>query len=930
VSEHGATRAEEALAAQDWRASGHLSLRGLDLRELPPFPPEALTLRSLDLSGNRLAEVPEQVWELAALERLDLASNHLTSLGPGIGRLTALRVLDVSENRLAALPAELANCKYLERLDLYGNRLEDLSPLAGLPALTDLDAAGNRLLSVEALPTPDSLAYLDLSGNGLAELPATLARLRALRRLDVSGNRMTSDNLTVLRSLPLEELYLDDNLLAQPPLELASLPLLRRFSATDNPFGELPPAALPAWSVVVPAVERAVWQRISGEADPSRQHVDAPTYSFDFELALDTPRDAHDVLDLYYKRFQDLPATLRTGDGASMRLGETSRRTALAHVAGAGAGLRAGRALFGIEPTKDRNAVRDVAAFVAQAVARLPRAELLTRRGTEPDISFHAEAEPIVGLRESGPAAAAPLPAVAAPEPPAEAEQTAVVESEPRVLNVAMADAERGLLSPDDTLAPARDHLVRIDVGPRSPDSVVANPVPFPADELEPSSPQGWWLGVVLSSSDVDVAADVHRVFLPFVGPSWVCVCNGSEHVCAADQRHSHLWVRIRTRDGGGPASLRCTVYDRNNAIQSLRLDFTVADDPIAGAAIRAVIDYSLAEDVGCAEALGSRGLHVLTNESTAGTHKIVVNDGTRAIAVDVGETQASEAFKALRTKLTEVTLGKDGETLQYDEHNVKPAAEFVKDLEGLARLGSQLLLAVLPDSDDRVYVLEQLHERTKIQISRVTKTTFPWALIYDIPRETDPPWQLCPLLEGWDQHRDQLSSYPASCPFGAPHDVNVLCPYGFWGFRHLIEQPPSVRAGVLRDRIMVTPPARAASARSLALDQALTTTHFDDLNVCLKDRFELDRCDTRDTLREAFGAPGLPLVYFYCHGRTAELAGTQMKMPFLEIGAGDRIAPGDFAAWNDAGGWGPEHWKATAPLVFINGCGTAALAPIP
>lgn len=113
----------------------------------------------------------------------------------------------------------------------------------------------------------------------------------------------------------------------------------------------------------------------------------------------------------------------------------------------------------------------------------------------------------------------------------------------------------------------------------------------------------------------------------------------------------------------------------------------------------------------------------------------------------------------------------------------------------------------------------------------------------------------------------EQLANYLDGCPYQAEHPkMNVLCPYGFWGLRHLIEEPPSVKQGVLRDAIRVYPPAKAALVRSLALNPELTKQHFSQLQGCLSPPFELLSCDSRERLRCALADPTLPLVYFYCH----------------------------------------------------------------
>ena len=59
----------EELARQPWRKTGQLTLRRLGLKTLPSLPTEAMGLRSLDVSSNRLQELPEWVWDLEQLER---------------------------------------------------------------------------------------------------------------------------------------------------------------------------------------------------------------------------------------------------------------------------------------------------------------------------------------------------------------------------------------------------------------------------------------------------------------------------------------------------------------------------------------------------------------------------------------------------------------------------------------------------------------------------------------------------------------------------------------------------------------------------------------------------------------------------------------------------------------------------------------------
>lgn len=503
--------------------------------------------------------------------------------------------------------------------------------------------------------------------------------------------------------------------------------------------------------------------------------------------------------------------------------------------------------------------------------------------------------------------------------------------AEPRVVNVMLADQSGGRLPETTALAPVASYLLRVWLGLRADASVVINPTPLPLRDLVPTSSAGWWFDVVVASTDVDIKTSAQRVFLPLNGASWVCSCTGIEHSCRPRDRRPYLDIPFGTRSGTGPASLRCTVYNRNNAIQSIRLAFAVGADPTSATRIHGVVDYSLADDLALAEALPPRRLNVLTNESEAGTHTILVKgEDVQPVTVNLTESAASEVLRSVRRELTLITLGRDEKTTQYDQDNAAPVEQLTKDLETMAHLGSAFWEKTVPIGTDQDVLRPLLTTTATIQIARVTSTVFPWAIVYDYPHLLSDPWVPCDLLKHWPESRSVLAKYPEACPFASQHHpLNTLCPFGFWGFRHLIEQPPSVLRGRLRTTLAVPAGARAATVRSLNLDESITAGHLRHLRTCLAPRFALADCDSRDDFVSAIDTP-LPLIYFYCHGRTASLGdrGVDLLVPYLEIGHDEMIGTGDLNAWAAAGQWHRERWRDVPPLVFINGCKTAALSP--
>ena len=115
--------------------------------------------------------------------------------------------------------------------------------------------------------------------------------------------------------------------------------------------------------------------------------------------------------------------------------------------------------------------------------------------------------------------------------------------------------------------------------------------------------------------------------------------------------------------------------------------------------------------------------------------------------------------------------------------------------------------------------------------------------------------------------------------------------------------------------------PMEIVVGRSTKLDKELSKSHLESIRKNLP-TFSLVDCQTSSECCSSLGEPDLELVYFYCHGRR-----DQQKQPYLEIGTADKISPADIGAW-DSSLWPKNHWRKTAPLVFINGCHTTELTP--
>jgi hypothetical protein len=113
--------------------------------------------------------------------------------------------------------------------------------------------------------------------------------------------------------------------------------------------------------------------------------------------------------------------------------------------------------------------------------------------------------------------------------------------------------------------------------------------------------------------------------------------------------------------------------------------------------------------------------------------------------------------------------------------------------------------------------------------------------------------------------------------------------------------KPPQIVVGLSRD-----------------LDEKLTAAHLQTLQAV---KAYVDRRDSLEEILKALNQERLEVVYFYCHGGSDDRDG-----PYLEVGKAEPIWPPDVTAWGTT--WNETHWKETSPLIFINGCRTAALTP--
>eukprot|EP00198_Chlamydomonas_reinhardtii_P000597 XP_001689932.1 predicted protein [Chlamydomonas reinhardtii] len=214
----------------------------------------ARSLRSLDVSGNKLLALPPSLSALSALTCLNAAGNKLQAGGealPGLEALAALAELDISGNQgLELLPPGLFAASGLTRLDAADCDLAALDgeQLARLSGLQQLSLSGNWRLGACPAEVYElrSLTQLDLSGCGLSGLPESLGAATQLQQLALSSNDLQQLPACLARLTRLRNLAIDYNSLCSLPVWLSCLTQLTSLDAAGNELTDLPPQMAPA------------------------------------------------------------------------------------------------------------------------------------------------------------------------------------------------------------------------------------------------------------------------------------------------------------------------------------------------------------------------------------------------------------------------------------------------------------------------------------------------------------------------------------------------------------------------------------------------------------------------------------------------------------------------------------------------------------
>lgn len=193
-----------------------------------------------------------------------------------------------------------------------------------------------------------------------------------------------------------------------------------------------------------------------------------------------------------------------------------------------------------------------------------------------------------------------------------------------------------------------------------------------------------------------------------------------------------------------------------------------------------------------------------------------------------------------------------------------------------------------------------------------------PWEALYERPIESFREDRIT-LCDNWLQHGPKAQD----CK-GFGHET-VLCPYGFWGFRYVLEQLPyRLRPGEeLRDAGLTLSVRNQLPLRFKAVvhrEFASLPGHLAQLAALTVPKLGIDEVDTIDTLKAALGlVDPADIIYVYAHGGFVDNEATLIIGP---LDHEDKIRVGELRAWRGI------DLSQTNALVIFNACKSAAYKP--
>lgn len=513
--------------------------------------------------------------------------------------------------------------------------------------------------------------------------------------------------------------------------------------------------------------------------------------------------------------------------------------------------------------------------------------------------------------------------------PPQSATGSAPARAEP-IVSTGFAGEDGDGIDPDTTLAAGERYWFWLEVGEPARGSIETRPTALPVDLL----PAEARLSVVLFSLSDGLALTegAERGELRVLPDGAVRVARqpGSDGDATRDEIRLRFPVRAPAE---GVRTMRCSIYHGQTLVQSRRVRARVtADGRREAGALESTLDYTLSRSLraGHLSALPDHVLSVLVNRNEDGTHGFFFKGiGEFTGTATLGELELQAVIDRTRGAMRRVAWGSDADWSEGTAYRYQDGAVDLERLRGdLQRLASAGLalhdqvindLAGGRDRWDELHALMRTPGTVQVAHKESPSHLVPAAMIYDyVDLDTGAPdgagFALCPRFVASLADPAPLEEAPCfqgRCP--SREEPLVVCPSGFWGFRHELGLPVSI-GGAPDAPASIGYSGTPGFAMAVYLDFPHRAAHERQLQA-LMHSWPWEYADTRQEALDLLRTTRSQLVYFYCHGGIADAT------PYLMVGArGEGIIRRENLR--------KVRWTEPRPLVFINGCKTVAVSP--
>lgn len=395
------------------------------------------------------------------------------------------------------------------------------------------------------------------------------------------------------------------------------------------------------------------------------------------------------------------------------------------------------------------------------------------------------------------------------------------------------------------------------------------------------------------------------------------------------------LYFAVRTPDKPGSYSLRANLYSRGLLLQSHLVTAQVtAPAREHRQAVRRIVDYNLTASLDTAR-LGPHtacDVSLFLNDDGKGTHSlrfVSSSDGVPEQIAD-GHIEAGRLAKAMgyaREALRFAAWGKVEPYTPEDRYALaNPAPKHLQHAWKLLALRGANLWVEISEmfgylGAQALALREKMRAPGRLQLALKASAdaVLPAALIYDYPLDVGlaDSMTICATAAAAIAAGGDLTDEPCfrgQCP--SYQDPAIVCPGGFWGFRHELGLPIHLPKGEVVAEIPRQGPVRAFAALSLDPAFVKRDAHIAELAALFDGGCEVlrDRKSCLERLEEE-----RHVVYFYCHGGLS----AETETPYLEVGPRGS-APLFAQSLLNAG----VTWEKLRPLVMLNGCHTTAASP--